>query len=481
MSSLKRIEDRIADVLDQAAELDAAGAVVGVAIGDEQIVVAHGTANLNTGQPFTEDTGFLLGSVTKILTTTTLLRLVDRGMVDLDAAVKRYVPEFTLSDPEAAEQITVRMLVNHTNGIDADSLFPWSVRGRDATRSYFEYLPHIGVVFEPGAGVHYSNPGFVIAARVIEYCTGLPFERAIQRELFDPVGMTDATALQTQAFLRRTAVGAVADRDGTNLRATPVFTLGEPTVGAGGTPIASARDMIAFGRMHLRGGIAASGERILSANLVNAMLTPTYDLGIPQAPPIGLGWWLIPVAGTTVAHHGGSSPGGASSFCILPEYDATVISFSTGPGKSRLNDLLHTAAVEEITGQRATPPLEFSSGAPIDPEVAGEYTAFQERFIVTLKGDEIEMTAHFEPFDEELNEVNQAVWQSLYDAPVAYSSVAPGQFAPVGTDAGQLAGISGRMGLLTILPPAPGRRAGLHSELRFMPKVNSRELKGGKL
>lgn len=80
MSSLKRIGDRIADVLDQATELDVAGAVVGMAIGDEQIVVAHGTANLNTGEPFTEDTGFLLGSVTKILTTTILLRLVDRGI-----------------------------------------------------------------------------------------------------------------------------------------------------------------------------------------------------------------------------------------------------------------------------------------------------------------------------------------------------------------------------------------------------------------
>lgn len=63
-------------------------------MGDEQVEVAHGCANLNTGQPFTTDTGFLIGSVTKVLTTTMLLRLVDRGQVELDASVTDYLPDW---------------------------------------------------------------------------------------------------------------------------------------------------------------------------------------------------------------------------------------------------------------------------------------------------------------------------------------------------------------------------------------------------
>src|SRR5439155_25533693 len=133
---------------------------------------------------FTEDTGFLVGSVTKVMTTTVLLRLVDRGEVDLDEPARRYVPEFTLSDADAAEAITVRMLVNHTNGMDADTLMPSSVRGRDASRSYTAALAPLGVLFEPGTCIHYTNPGFVVAARVIEERMGLPFERALQQELF---------------------------------------------------------------------------------------------------------------------------------------------------------------------------------------------------------------------------------------------------------------------------------------------------------
>jgi CubicO group peptidase (beta-lactamase class C family) len=163
---------------------------VGVDIGGERVVLAHGIANLNTGQEFTEDTGYLLGSVTKVLTTTILMRLVERGLVEVDAPVSRYVPEFALENADAAAEITIRMLVNHTNGIDADLLMPSGVRGRDALKSYTAFLPGFGVLFEPGTCIHYTNPGFVLAGRVIEEQTGLPFERAIEVELFEPCGRT---------------------------------------------------------------------------------------------------------------------------------------------------------------------------------------------------------------------------------------------------------------------------------------------------
>jgi CubicO group peptidase (beta-lactamase class C family) len=376
MTSLRSIGDRLRAVLnDRGSKGDVAGAVVGVSIGGEELVLAHGSANLNTHQPFTEDTGFLLGSVTKVLVTTVLLRLVERGLVDLEAPARRYVPEFTLSDRDAAERITVRMLVNHTNGIDADALCPGSVRGRDASRHYTEYLSKLGVLFEPGACVHYSNPGFVLAARVIEEVTGLPFERAMQSELFDPAGMRDATALQTQAFLRRTAIGAYADPETKGLRATHVFTLGEGLAGGGTTLIVSPQDMLAFGRLHLQGGVAPNGSRVLSDELVKEMRTTQFDLGIPQAPPVGLGWWKFSIAGTTVYHHAGGSPGGVSSFCMIPEHDAIVISFATGPGTGGLNDALHSEVIEALTGRSVLLPLK-TEPQPISEGLAGEYRSF---------------------------------------------------------------------------------------------------------
>src|SRR5687767_9389940 len=98
MSSFKSIVSRLSATLERASELGVAGAIVGVAVGDEDLSIAHGIGNLNTNQLFAKDTGFLLGSVTKVLTTTVLMRLVERGEVDLDEPVKRYVPEFELRD-----------------------------------------------------------------------------------------------------------------------------------------------------------------------------------------------------------------------------------------------------------------------------------------------------------------------------------------------------------------------------------------------
>src|SRR4051812_1455882 len=100
------------------------GYVAGVYQGGEQAVVAHGLANVATGQRMAEDTGFLLGSITKVLTTTLVMRAADRGQVDLDERVVTYLPEFSLAAPANAAEIRVRHLLNHTDGIDGDFYFP---------------------------------------------------------------------------------------------------------------------------------------------------------------------------------------------------------------------------------------------------------------------------------------------------------------------------------------------------------------------
>ncbi|WP_199537154.1 serine hydrolase domain-containing protein [Spongiactinospora gelatinilytica] len=123
-NALRAVETQIRE---QAAAYCESGNVPGFEAGvhhaGEQIVVAHGTANVATGAPMLEDTGFLFGSVTKVMTTTLVLQQVDRGVLDLEAPVVKYLPEFALTAPGAADKILVRHPISHTNGIDGD-LFP---------------------------------------------------------------------------------------------------------------------------------------------------------------------------------------------------------------------------------------------------------------------------------------------------------------------------------------------------------------------
>ena len=109
---------------------------VGLAIvenGDITYTKGYGVRDVATAAPVTPDTQFSIGSVTKSFTALGMMVLVDEGLVDLDAPVTAYIPEFELSEPEATETVTVRNLLSHTTGLvrtDASS-FDLSVTTED--------------------------------------------------------------------------------------------------------------------------------------------------------------------------------------------------------------------------------------------------------------------------------------------------------------------------------------------------------------
>jgi CubicO group peptidase (beta-lactamase class C family) len=185
------------------------GYLAGVYHDGDLTVVAHGVANVVTGAPMRDDTGFLFGSVTKILTTTLVLQQVERGVVDLDERVITYLPEFKLTTPSAAEKIRLRNLLTHTNGIDADLFFP-DVKGRDALKVFLEGLGrYCGALFGPDEYISYSNGGMIVAGRLLEVVTGASYHDLLKRQVYATVGMDDSSTSAEEAILRSTAVGHV--------------------------------------------------------------------------------------------------------------------------------------------------------------------------------------------------------------------------------------------------------------------------------
>jgi CubicO group peptidase (beta-lactamase class C family) len=231
--------------------------------GDE-IVVAHGVANVVTGAPMRDDTGFLFGSITKVLTATLVLQQVERGVVELDERVVTYLPEFRLTTSGAAEAIRVRHLLTHTNGNDAGLFFP-EATGRGALKVFIEGLGHsCGTLFRPGEYMSYSNGGMIVAGRLLEVVTGTPYHDLLKGELYAPVGMADACTSAEDAILRSTAVGHFPDPATRGARRTDMFKLPDSWAPAGSTLIGTIRDLLAFGRTHLAGGIPPLGRRVLS-------------------------------------------------------------------------------------------------------------------------------------------------------------------------------------------------------------------------
>ena len=231
MNDIANLTDRIAAFCETTA---VPGFLAGIYHGGRSSVIAHGVANVATGAPMREDTGFLFGSITKIMTTTLVLRQVEQGVLDLDRPVVDYLPEFRSATPGASERITVRHLLTHTSGIDADLFFP-DAAGRDALKVYVDRLGReCGTLFAPGEYVSYSNGGMIVAGRLLEVVTGTPYHELLERDVFAAAGMADSCTSAERAILRSTAIGHFPDPATGGVRPTGMFMLPQTWGPAGG-------------------------------------------------------------------------------------------------------------------------------------------------------------------------------------------------------------------------------------------------------
>lgn len=138
-------------------------------------------------------TAFHLASVSKVITSTAILRLMDQGLLDLDQPVKDILPQFPYND------ISIRMLLNHRSGLQKyeyftyqDSMWNSSVRLRNEDVLYLLNKFAIPTYFVPNTQFMYCNTNFAILALVVEELTQLGFEEALQELIFQPLGMRNA-------------------------------------------------------------------------------------------------------------------------------------------------------------------------------------------------------------------------------------------------------------------------------------------------
>jgi CubicO group peptidase (beta-lactamase class C family) len=152
-----------------------------VVIRDGEVVHRRGFGELDEKRPV------IIGSLSKAITATAVLQLVDDGKVELDAPMQRYLGETRFADPAAAA-ITVRQLLNQSSGIPAEA--PRGA-GRDATLAeQVEALREVRLVAVPGERHIYSSPNYQILGRIVELASGEPFGRFVETRIFAPLGMT---------------------------------------------------------------------------------------------------------------------------------------------------------------------------------------------------------------------------------------------------------------------------------------------------
>ena len=181
--TLADLQPRLASLVE---EHDVAGAAIGVLHDGTVTTAAAGFANRRAGVEATPDTVFQIGSQGKMWTATVLMQLVDEGLVDVDATVRTYLPEFTVADPDVSAAVTLRHLLTHTSGIDGDNFADFG-RGDDCLERYVESCVSLEQTHPLGATMSYCNTGFSILGRVIEVVTGKVWDAVMRERLFEPL------------------------------------------------------------------------------------------------------------------------------------------------------------------------------------------------------------------------------------------------------------------------------------------------------
>jgi CubicO group peptidase (beta-lactamase class C family) len=134
---------------------------------------------------------FLLASVSKPLTATGVMLLVDRGEIRLDDPVRKFLPEFSGGE---RDRVTLRHLLTHTSGLP--DMLPENIDLRKRHASQQEFVAaicHTPLLFTPGTEVRYQSTGSLIAARIAEAITGTPFRDFLLQEVFTPLGMVQTS------------------------------------------------------------------------------------------------------------------------------------------------------------------------------------------------------------------------------------------------------------------------------------------------
>jgi CubicO group peptidase (beta-lactamase class C family) len=338
---------------------------------------AAGLINVDTGVEMTRDTVMHIGSITKVFTATLVMQLVDEGLVDLDAPVKRYLSDFKVADPDATERITVKMLLNHTSGIDGLLLpgyGPDQERIVDAI-ARFSKLPQL---FPPGTGVSYSNAAPTIAGYLAQRVTGKSWYDLMKERIYQRIGMDHAVALPEDALLYRASVGHYLDTSsGKSVRTSQMY-LPFSFSPAGVTPMMSATDLVTFGRAHLKDGLAPNGTRLLSEASARRMRAETSMslLGVG----FGLAWNLYP---NGIVNHGGGGPGIIGElFVHPPSQTAIAVLTNSAHGQAVIEEIsepilqeaAHLSAADLNPGNLMKGLSQQATDAPVDPApYVGQY------------------------------------------------------------------------------------------------------------
>ncbi len=291
--------------------------------------------------PVCRSTAFRIGSISKLLTGATLLRLDDAGVVGLDDDVRDYATAFQ----SQSRPVSLAQLAGHTGGIRhyrGGEYF--NTRRYPTVASALDVFARDSLLSEPGTEYTYSSYGYNLLGAALATAGGAPYHDVVGNRVLAPLGLTHTLP----EWLATAAVGSEGDATGTRLRlATPYSASGDSIapsppfdssdrVPSGGW-VATAEDVASLGFSVTAPGFLSAGsrERMLRSQRLHDGTETGYSFGLRLGRDS---------AGRRIAHHGGTSIGARAFLLIYPDAGLALSLLANGPADFDESSLAPIAA-----------------------------------------------------------------------------------------------------------------------------------------
>lgn len=368
-------------VTETMSRLQVPGVAVGILQGGREYTAGFGITSIENPLPVTPETLFQIGSTSKTVTATAIMRLVEGGKLDLEAKVRAYLPEFKLQSEGDAASVRVIDLLTHLGGWVGD-YFKDTGRNDDAIAIIVAKMANSPQLTPCGSVWSYNNSGFYVAGRIIEVVSGLSFEAAIHELVLKPLGMTRSFFSQDDLIPYRVAAGHTVFEDGP--RVARPWAMQRSAAPAGGI-VSNVIDQLRYARFHLGDGTAEGGARILSEATLRRMQQPIALAG-SMCDSVGVSWLLKDVGGERMVMHGGATNGQMSSFVMVPAKNFALTVLTNADRGREAHALISNWILEHLAGVSEPFPAILPLSARQMEPYAGEYQAALNTLDLSVEG-----------------------------------------------------------------------------------------------
>lgn len=316
-----------------------------------------GWASVEPRVAATPHTLYSLASITKPITATALMVLVEQGRIDLGKPIDEYLGTQRITAKIGdAKDVTVRRVADHTSGLPLHAMFLY--RDERAPRTTMEeMIRRYAVLTAPPGEAHvYSNMNYGLLEYAIERVSGKTYAQFVTEQVFAPMGLHESV-IPESIGLDSAATGYWGDR------AVPPND--SATKGSSGA-FMSAHDLVRFGMFHLHGELRGQNRTILSRATLQSM-RQTQPLIDGSNADYGIGWVVGRRHGLDYFGHNGGKAGTATVLAIYPKAEAVIVVL--GNGVSRVGavhfleaDLIHALLPDTIRADHGYKPTSEMAG-----------------------------------------------------------------------------------------------------------------------